>query len=381
MVRGGIPLKSIGIFNSGIGEILFNPNAGHMGGAEIQHVYLAEELVRRGCRVSIITLMTSDPGQKRTHLFRNHRGIHVYLIPIERSGRITFVSYIRTMVAIWSMLRKINTDIYMQRGANYDTGFISLFCILHRKKFIFNIASDADLADYHDSRRSLTQKIVSNFGISHANLVLAQSKGQKKIYSTRWKRPCYVIKSLSPLKSNRTEKIQPPVILWVGTIRPEWKHPELYLQLARSIPSAHFQMVGGPSDDFEFYQKMLQESQEIPNLEFVGFVPKPTLEHYYSGASIFVNTSSVEGFPNTFIEAWLSCTPVISLNIDPDEIICEHHLGFHSKTFIQLVKDVETLLLNIDLREQMGRNGQSYVKREHSITKNVDQFIEFLSSL
>ena len=38
-------------------------------------------------------------------------------------------------------------------------------------------------------------------------------------------------------------------------------------------------------------------------------------------SKILINTSSFEGFPNTFVQAWANGVPVISLKVDPDNII------------------------------------------------------------
>jgi glycosyltransferase involved in cell wall biosynthesis len=372
-------VKSICIFNSNIGDILYNPDKSHVGGAELQQFFLAEELNRRGYPVSIVTFSTLDPNQKKMPFYMNREGIAICMIPKINRSRIKLLAHLRIIINIWLELRKINADVYLQGGAGYDTAFIRLFCFFYRKKFVVRLESMGDLVDNPDSKRSPIKICFSNFGISTANLVIALSNDQKKVYCNRWGQKCQVIKNVYPSQQNhQIIKTDPPVILWVGTIRPEWKRPEIFLKLAKSLPNARFQMVGGHSKDILFYQKIQQESKGIPNLEFVGFIPYTEIGNYFSKASIFVNTSSVEGFPNTFIEAWLSCMPVVSLEVDPDEVICQNNLGFHSKTFDQMVKDIEILLLNPDLRQQMGQNGQTYIKREHDVRKNIDKFIECL---
>ena len=119
----------------------------------------------------------------------------------------------------------------------------------------------------------------------------------------------------------------------------------------------------------------------LPNLRFHGFVPYHKVNEYFEKASIFVNTSSIEGFPNTFIQAWMHYTPVVSLNVDPDGIIRNEKLGFCSSTFKQLVSDVTTLLEDERLRKTMGENARKYVEREHDIRKIAKKYIKIFEEL
>lgn len=370
-------MKSVCIFNLGIGDILYNP--GLVGGAEIQQLFLAEELVQRGYEVNIITFLHSDPTKNDRPFSFNRNGINIELIPIDEHRQVKILERIKIFFKIFSLLRTVKSDIFTQMGLNYDTLLISIFCILFRKKFVFFVASDKDIIEPPGYKRSVIKRFFLNFGISTASLVIAQSDDQRKRYSKIRKQKCCVVKSIYPPKQDHIEKKSPPVILWVGTVKPVWKRPEILLQLARSIPHAQFQMIGGPAKDLAFYQDIENEAKKIPNLDFRGFVPDTA--EFFLEASIFVNTSDVEGFPNTFIEAWLSRMPIVSLEINPDDIICKNKMGFHSKTFDQMVKDIETLIADPDLRDQMGRNGQGYVKREHDVKKNVDQFIRYVAEL
>ncbi|HEY3157505.1 MAG TPA: glycosyltransferase, partial [Vicinamibacterales bacterium] len=46
----------------------------------------------------------------------------------------------------------------------------------------------------------------------------------------------------------------------------------------------------------------------------------------YDRARVLVNTSDVEGFPNSYLQAWIAGVPVVTL-IDPDGVIAREGLG------------------------------------------------------
>jgi len=163
----------------------------------------------------------------------------------------------------------------------------------------------------------------------------------------------------------------------VGRITKE-KRPELFLMLAKKLPNFKFCMVAskhGPSKiSTEHYNKIKNDASKINNLDFIGYVPYYEINKYYKESALLINTSLVEGFPNTFLEAWGNNKPVITLDFDPDEIICNHKLGLHSKTFEQMIKDIKTLLKNDELRKEMGINSRRYVEKEHDAKKIINDY-------
>jgi glycosyltransferase involved in cell wall biosynthesis len=228
----------------------------------------------------------------------------------------------------------------------------------------------------------LYERMLYKFGIKRADCIIAQSKYQQELLKKNYNQDSIIIKNPYPIEEVvEISKSRPPVILWVGTIKPEWKQPDLFLKLAKAIPDGRFQMVGGSSTNKQFYEQIKDDAERIPNLESVGFVPYPDVNLYFNNASILINTSSVEGFSNTFLQAWSGYTPVVSLNADPDGIICKYKLGFHSCTFEQMVRDVKTLLKYEKLREKMGMNGRIYVEREHDIKKIVKKYAEIFENV
>jgi glycosyltransferase involved in cell wall biosynthesis len=152
------------------------------------------------------------------------------------------------------------------------------------------------------------------------------------------------------------------------------------VELAKSIPHANFEMIGGLGEP-RLYKEIKVASQKLPNLRFHGFIPFHKIDEYFKKASIFVNTSKIEGFPNTFIQAWTHYIPTVSLNVDPDNIIQNQKLGLRSGTFKQLVSNVNTLLQDEKLRKTIGKNARKYVEREHDIKKTVKIYIKIFGQL
>ena len=348
--------------------LLSNTNLGFMGGAELQQVIIGKELVKNNYDISFIVF---DHKQESFEIFN---GIKVYKTFPREYVFNGIKSIYFAFKAIWEALKKADSDIYFQQGAGRNTAIVAIFCLIKRKKFIYQLASDIDINGEFIKNAKLDERTLFNFGLKTANCIIAQSEYQQKILKDNYNLDCNIIKNPYPIDELEINKSNPPIVLWVGSIKPEWKQPELFLKLASAIPSARFQMIGGAAADKQFYQEIKDAAEKIQNLDFVGFVPYPEVDRYFNTASILVNTSSVEGFSNTFLQAWVSYTPVITLNVDPDEIICKYGLGFHSGTFEQMVLDAKNLLKNEMLRKKMGENGRKYVEEEHDLSMIVQKY-------
>jgi glycosyltransferase involved in cell wall biosynthesis len=360
---------------------LTQKDTGTAGGAELQQVLLGKELVKKGFDISFIV---DDYGQNPVELID---GIKIFRC---RSNHFNGIKYLLLkQYLIWKSLHEVDADVYYHRTASPVTGLIALFCLLKKKKFVYSIAHKADvdktliLESYLKDMPPFIgwiYKQLFKFGVRAADCIIAQNEEQKELLRHNFHRESTVIKSMHPLPDGRPIKEAPPIVLWVSSMQ-EFKRPELFVDLAKSIPSGRFQMIGGASSDKRFYTEIKAEARKIPNLEFIGFIPYYEINRYFEKASIFVITSIAEGFPNTILQAWARYTPVVSLNVDPDEIICRYELGFHSRTFEQMGLDVELLLKDTALREKMGLKGREYVEREHSVTVSVEKYLKVFEGL
>lgn len=361
-------------FSPGAYSYLSQKNTGTAGGAELQQALFAKELAKKGFDISFIV---DDYGQENIEV---QNEIKIFKSPVNRYTKVT--DFPSRIYHFWRVLGKVDADIYYQMAAMAETGIIAFFCAMKKKKFVYGVASDIEVDGTFDKRAKFYERTLYNFGVKRAERVIVQSEYQHNLLKKKFGLDSTIIKNPYPLDEYlEKKKLNPPVVLWVGTIKPEWKQPALFLKLAKAIPDTKFQMVGGSGNNRQFYDEIKKEAEQIPNLEFTGFVPYPEINNYFNSASILVNTSTVEGFSNTFLQAWAGYTPVVSLAADPDEIICKHKLGFHSRTFNQMIDDVKTLLKDEKLRVKMGQNGRKYVEIEHNISKAVENYIKVFDTL
>lgn len=328
------------------------------GGSELQMYLLANELVRRGHEVHFIVF-----GKTNDH-FEEINGVNLHIPYYNKKIGWTHL-FPKNFFKYMFLLKKINADIYIQRVGPFTTQLIKFL----NKIFVFSV-SDNDSVSSNLKIKSICdiKNLLHILNLRMSNCVVCQTEYQKELLNKNLSKKGKVIKNIyTPSKSVANEKKKQ--IIWVGRII-RIKSPETYLKLANSLPQYNFKMIGGTSyGDEQYFEEIKKKAKKIENLEFISNVPHDEIYKYYSEASIFINTSSSEGFPNTFLESWANYTPIVSLNFDPDNIISKHHLGFSSKNFDQLKEYTQKLMENDYLIKKMGISGFNYVRQEHDIHK------------
>lgn len=283
---------------------------------------------------------------------------------------------------IWKRLSLADSQIYFQKNVGATSALVAFFCRVKRRRYVYCVANDSAVNGTYIKERKFPFSRLTQLAIRSADGIIAQTRYQQKLLKLNFHRDSIVLESICLLPDNLPPKEQPPVILWVGNMN-RVKRPDLFLKLAVAMPEAKFCMIGGDASwkDPNYFEELKKSAARIPNLEFLGFVPYQQAARYFATASILVNTSDFEGFPNTFLQAWSSFTPVVSLNADPDEIICRYKLGFHSHSFAQMIKDVRSLIQNEALRRETGARSRKYVEQKHSTRQIISRHIEFFEQL
>jgi len=282
------------------------------GGAQVQQSLLAKKLAKRGYRVSMICLDYGQPDQITVE------GVTVFKCHAPVQGLPILRFFHPRLTGLWSALRRVDADIYYQRAACAQTGVIALFAKTYHRRFVYAAACDLDVArdqtwQLFQRRAGWRDRQLFQLGLTLADDIVAQHAGQSRDCH-RWygRVPTIVPSCYADPPQKRAGRNG--LVLWVSALR-TGKRPELFLELARRLPHLSFRMVGGPSaeaDGESFFLRIKEEAANIPNVEFVGFVPFADIDKHFDSARIFVNTSAFEGFPNTFLQSWSRGVPTVS---------------------------------------------------------------------
>jgi glycosyltransferase involved in cell wall biosynthesis len=342
----------------------------------VQQVALAKALAARGHQVSMVCLDYGQAEAIRIHGVTVHRAFE----PLAGIPGTRF--FHPRLTGLWGAMRRADAEIYYQRTAGMLTGVVAAFCRRHGRKSVYAGAHDSDFVpgkQYIGMRRD---RWLFEYGLRNVDAVLAQNALQRTLCLEQYGRKAHLVRScyIPPASAGRNRSGD---VLWVSTLR-EFKRPGLLLDIARALPDIQFRMIGGPGSDrrsdLEAYQRWRDQAGRMGNVEFIGFVPFADVEAHFDSASLLVNTSEQEGFPNTFLQAWARGIPTVSF-LDP-------HLPSELAPICTVVRDVpeasraiRTLITSAVEWETVGARCCRYFLACHTPSAVVPRLERFLKSL
>ncbi|RMH70489.1 MAG: glycosyltransferase [Gemmatimonadetes bacterium] len=344
-----------------------------IGGAELQVQYITDYLAEH------------RPDYQLWYLCRYARtspGSRVNIITLtHQSKKIPFV------LDFWEMnciLNRIKPDVIYQRVGCAYTGFVAWYGRRNRCKTIWHVASQRDITPVPETvsppKRVINaiDRVILNYGIRHADHIIGQARYQNRILASRFGRSCDIIlPNVHPVPEVIPPKRDPIQVVWIGRIEGP-KQPELFLRLARHFTAQSgikFIMIGNAGTYWQ--PRLAQHMVEHPHFEYKGVLAVDEVNRILETAHILVNTSTFEGFPNTFIQAWLRGVPVVSLHVNPDGLLTSQKIGFYAQTYDQLIQDVRCLVADPRRREEMGQRARQFAQNTFSVS-HVDRLIELM---
>lgn len=339
---------------------VLNPKSNHhyFGGESVQHTLLAKAFKEIDYEVSLLSL---DYGQPRVEEID---GITVYKTFAEGAGLPVLRFVYPKLTSIISALKKADADVYFQSCAGMLTGVVAWFCQKYKRKFIFRLAHDNDCIPQQLIIPNWRDKKLYEYGLKRTDLISAQGVRQYNLMKANYgieSTPINMTVQL-PDRAGQDKDID---ILWVNNIR-QFKRPELLPELAKLLPQFQFTMIGGPVPGNEtMYESIVSEAEKIDNLRFLGAVPYHEVNSYFDRSKVFVNTSDSEGFPNSFLQAWIRGVPVISF-FDPDGLIASERLGEVPENLNDMADKIKTVIGDKELLNALSGKSEKYALDNYS---------------
>jgi glycosyltransferase involved in cell wall biosynthesis len=340
------------------------------GGAELQTKFLIQSTITHQLNVYYIFL-------SNTVSFSNPLCISLNPIPKKQIyTKLNNIKYPYTF-SLLKILNRIKPDLIYNRTGTALSGIAAYYSKKNKCRFVFHIASDKDVKSppvlWGKPWLNPEYKFLQ-YGIKNANSIIAQTQFQAEQLGKNHNRSAVVIPNGHPVPADCQKVSSPISVLWIANCKPI-KRPELFIRLTKELGESkniNFIMLGRTVG----YEKLAIKAREI-GIDVRGEVSDEKVRKILSQSHILVNTSKTEGFSNTFIEAWMHRVPVVSLNVDPDNILKENRLGFCSGDLKSLARDTTLLINDEDLRESMGDRARKYSIKHHSLL-NMDKILKVL---
>lgn len=294
------------------------------------------------------------------------------------------------MIATWLALptlffprfwKKLKPDIVCCFGNNERTAEVVADCRRAGIRTILCIASDKDLSpDYRPGNREPNHygmpKWQGHYTLTHSDAIIVQTEAQQAALRLHFGRTATLIRNPVHAFPDDPHSWRPrpqrEYILWIGRTDEFNKRPGLFLQLASECPGIDFLMIASRTDDACF--RALERSRPA-NLRIVEHVPAPEIRDYLQRARVLVNTSKFEGFPNTFLQAAVTGTPIASLEVDPDGMLSEFGCGICAQGDTGRLRTAVLTLWNDDeTAERHARSCHGYVLERHAATDRIAEF-------
>jgi len=354
-------------FLSSYAHLALDPASNRVsGGAELQVALLARELVRRGHETVVIG---GDIGQADGLVFE---GVRTRNGGCFQTGAL--FDTLRAVLRVRRLLHEERPDFALILGW---TTWMYLLRFLRppgcRTVFICGLDTEVN-GEFR--RENPVRGAFFEAGVRAADVRFAMSDYQAEQFA-RQGLDCGLYRNLIlPRKEPRTvEKTLD--LLWVARCQ-LIKRPHLFLDLVERLPEARCRMIC-PREDIALWESVASRASKFQNLDFIERVPYHEIQSHYDAARVFVNTSTSEGWPNSFIQAGLGAAALLSLDVNSDRLFEGFAPGIVAQgDFEAFVAGARTLLEQPEVLANAKEGCERFVRELHDNAGNVDAFLSGL---
>jgi glycosyltransferase involved in cell wall biosynthesis len=342
------------------------------GGGELQMALMAKALARSGHEVVVIDYKTRED-------FVTQEGIKVYKIKGWNNGLRMLRTITHRIPELYRSLKRQKADIYYCRIRDFRHILAYWAARKSKAKFVLHMASDLDAMSFKKRWKNfyltksaglwwffsgLLVEIVYPFLLRHADLVLVQHEGQKKILEKKNIKSVVLLNIIDLAGLPDPKNPERKDFAYVGWLDKRKGFVEFF-ELVNKAPGHTYKVIGPPRDQTGLYY--FNKLKSYPNVALLGELKHSDTVREIANSKALISTSPMEGFPNVFIEAWACGIPVISLKVDPGSVIEKQGLGEVAKGDLDRMV---TALDNVRYDSEFSEKAKNYVENNHAFNAN-----------
>jgi len=358
---------------------LFVPESrGVFGGAEVRAFTFARALARQPTHNVSFAVAASDDLTERTV-----DGINVLAMPGKKSTVNKLYWSLHRRISEkplpYAHFRLIDAEVVACFGVHDPTASVIEAARRSPTRTVLFLTSSEDVqADAVGIAKERRYHKHHHYAIRYADLIVVQTKYQKQKLLERFGRESVLIRNPIDTQIASGLDVTRQHVLWVGRSDRDSKRADICFSLARKCPKIPFVIVMNDSSP-DVYRDLTETLPQ--NVTLHRHVPLNQIETLFATASVLVNTSDSEGFPNTFLQAAKYGVPIVSLRVDPDGMLTDHGCGAvpdNETTLSELISKVHTGGASA---AAMSRAARHYVVSHHELSERANELDLAISSL
>ena len=337
-------------------------NGKPIGGIAVQMFFWANVFVDNGWMVYSFAENAKETKKEQGIFFMPKKNIQKINLLLEWWYSFYFLMTIRPRLIVF-------------RGANRSLFPLSIMAKLFGVKLVMFGASDVNFEPGKELVGSDFNRKLYHRAIRHIHYFVTQNQHQHDTLLKNYGKDSLTMYNIwGEAPANELDIPPQSDAVWVANFR-KLKRAEWVLAAAKQCKDYHFVMAGGGND--MYYRNVQKEAGEIENLDFLG--PK---SFFYTNSliqksKVLLCTSTFEGFPNTFLQAWSNGLPVIS-TVDPSGIIAENGLGEVVDNETELVAALVRVLEDEDYFKKLRASVSDFFQKHHASQSGYERLIEYI---
>ncbi len=335
-----------------------------IGGLAVQMFFWAQVFADNGWKVFSFAENAQKTIEREGIEFRPLRNVQRWNFVLEWWYALKFIVFFHPHIIIY-------------RGENRNLYPLSLMSRIMGVKLVFFSASDSN---FEPNKKSVGSKMgleLYHRSIRYIKYFVTQNTYQHDTLLQHFSKESLVQFNIWGY-AMKNEEGNPPAsdVVWVANFR-KLKRAEWVVNVARQMPKSVFVLAGGPIDKC-YYEEMKQESKKMDNVSFLGPKSFSYVNELVGKSRVLLCTSTYEGFPNTFLQAWSNGLPVIS-TVDPSGLIAEYHLGQVVEKEDELEEALRRILNDTDYYKSLQQSVEKFFLSHHAAQTGYENVIRYLS--